>query len=38
MLHSLTQGCLEEIANAAHTVNTDNAEAFHAITAAFLKT
>jgi esterase len=38
MLHSLTQGCLEEIANAAHTVNADNAEAFHASTAAFLKT
>jgi pimeloyl-ACP methyl ester carboxylesterase len=38
MIQSLPHGRLEEIANAAHTVNADNAEAFHVITAAFLKT
>jgi pimeloyl-ACP methyl ester carboxylesterase len=37
MLAALPSGQLREIAAAAHTVNADNAQAFHAITAAFLQ-
>ncbi len=37
MVDSLPHGRMVEIAAAAHTVNTDNAQEFHAMTAAFLK-
>jgi pimeloyl-ACP methyl ester carboxylesterase len=36
MIERLSNGHLEEIANAAHTVNADQAETFRAITASFL--
>lgn len=37
MVQALPKGRLVEIAKAAHTVHADNAAAFHAVTAAFLK-
>jgi pimeloyl-ACP methyl ester carboxylesterase len=37
MIQALRNGRMVDIANAAHTVNADNAPAFNAVTAAFLK-
>jgi esterase len=37
MIQALPNGRTVDIANAAHTVNADNAPEFHAVTAAFLK-
>ena len=37
MIQALRHGRTVDIANAAHTVNADNAPAFNAVTAAFLK-
>ncbi|MGE3537158.1 MAG: alpha/beta fold hydrolase [Candidatus Tectimicrobiota bacterium] len=37
MIQALPQGRLVEVADAAHTVHADNAAAFHAATAAFLR-